>query len=183
MPPSRQLVLLLRGINVGGHRKLPMAELRQLATDLGYDDARTYIQSGNLIVRTDEAVDAVAGAVHAGIAERFGHDDVAVVVRTEAQWRALAETPAFPDAWEERPRFLHVGFAAEDAPAEAEATLRGYAREGERVRVDGDTVWLDLVHGAGRTKITPARLDRAFGTPVTCRNARSILKIRDLLDP
>ena len=50
---SATKIALLRGINVGGHRKVPMAELRQLMTDLGFDQVKTYIQSGNIIFNTD----------------------------------------------------------------------------------------------------------------------------------
>lgn len=87
-------VVLLRGINVGTHNRIAMADLRGLLGDLGYRDVATHLQSGNAVVTSgDEGPEAVAAAVAAGLGERFGLE-VPVVVRTaEAFDAAVAANP------------------------------------------------------------------------------------------
>lgn len=83
-------VALLRGINVGGKRKVPMADLRTAFEALGYDDVATYIQSGNVVFRTGDARAGLEAAIEAALDERFGFP-VPVVVRSAAQLRGVVE--------------------------------------------------------------------------------------------
>jgi len=87
-------VALLRAVNVGG-RKLPMAELRALSAEIGWADAKTYIQSGNLVFTAPGAAAALEAQLEAAILERFAMA-VPVMVRSAAQWRGYA--PANPFA-------------------------------------------------------------------------------------
>ncbi len=176
-----KLVVLLRGINVGGHKKVPMAELRELATGLGYEGVRTYIVSGNLLIQSTTEPQQVASDVSAALEKHFGFA-VDVVVRTKQQWQEYAQGGVFPEAEVERANLVHLGLSQHKAPADAAETIRGYAKAGERVHVNGNIVWLDSPNGSGRSKITPKVLDRAFGGPVTCRNMKSVRKIAGLLE-
>ena len=65
-------VVLLRGINVGGHNKIPMKELRALCEGLGWTDVQSYIQSGNLLVTTDAAKESLQEELEQAIERRFG---------------------------------------------------------------------------------------------------------------
>ena len=80
-------VALLRGINVGGNKKVPMAELRALGEKLGWRQVATYIQSGNVVFAGGGGAAAAERALEQAIEKRFGFP-VPVVVRTAAQWRA-----------------------------------------------------------------------------------------------
>ena len=93
------VIVLLRGINVGGKNKLSMADLRAAAESAGYADPATYLQSGNLIVRDVAAskVGRVAGAIHDAIVESTGLD-VPVITRTADEWQAIIDANPFPDA-------------------------------------------------------------------------------------
>ncbi|MCB9549338.1 MAG: DUF1697 domain-containing protein [Myxococcales bacterium] len=169
----RTHIALLRGINVGGHRKVPMADLRNLSTSLGFQDVRTYIQSGNLLYRTplDEA--AAAAALAAGIAAHFGFP-VDVVVRDAAGWPALLADNPFPALTAEAPTRVHAVLTQAPAPAGAAERLLAAARAGESVVVTPLAAWLHYPAGAGTTKITPALLDKALGGPATARGWRTL---------
>jgi uncharacterized protein (DUF1697 family) len=145
------LVFLLRGINVGGHKKLPMAELREVARTLGFQDPSTYVQSGNLVCNVAQPPALAAAALSQALENHFGFP-VDVVVRTAGAWLELAAGSPFPDAEQERPRFLHLGPASRPLAPNAQEALAPYVRGGERVRADGDTIWIDYADGAGRAR-------------------------------
>jgi uncharacterized protein (DUF1697 family) len=102
--PTRRLALL-RGINVGGRNKLPMAELRALASGMGYTEVATYIASGNLLFSAVGS-DADASAELAdAIIDRFGFAVDVVVVSAEVARRAASDHP-FADGYPTGPRRL-----------------------------------------------------------------------------
>jgi len=174
-----RFVALLRAVNVGG-RALSMTELRALAERLGLSDVATYIQSGNLLFSASGAHEALEARLEEAIAARFGMA-VPVIVRSAGQWSRLAGSNPFPEAAEAEPgRLLLV--VSKRPPAEgAEAALRARAAAGEQVRGAGDALWIHYPQGAGRTKLTPASIDRAIGSPATQRNWRTVLKLKELL--
>lgn len=173
------LIVLLRGINVGGNKKVPMAELKTLATELGLGSVETYIQSGNLVCTSTLAPEEVESALEAAIEKHFGFD-VTVVVRTLAQWERYAEGTPFPDAQEARPNMLHLGLSKHAPKHGAAEALLPYAKKGERVEIRGDAIWLDYGASVGQSKVTPTVLDRTIGSPVTARNWRTVLKLAEL---
>ena len=113
-------VALLRGINVGGHRKLPMAELRGLLDGLGYADIATYIQSGNAVFTAAAEEPAIVEAVNAAILDRFGFE-VPVILRGADELASIAAGHPFADAEPDEAK-LHVMFLAE-VPDPARAHL------------------------------------------------------------
>src|SRR5579862_2902066 len=101
-------VALLRGINVGGHNKVPMAELRELVAGLGHDDVATYIQSGNVVFSAaGKDSPALASALEKAIAARFGFT-IRVVVLSRAELAKVAADN--PYTAETNPRLVHVVF-------------------------------------------------------------------------
>ena len=180
--PSRQrgLVALLRGINVGGNKKLPMAELRDLATGLGYRHVETYIQSGNLLLVTNLAAGAVEAALEEAIESRFGFS-VEVIVRTADQWERYAAGSPFADAEADRPNLLLIGLSKRPLTPGAVQTLRDYAKAGERIEALTDAVWIDFGTGIAASKLSPAVLDRTAGSTVTMRNWRTVQRLAAML--
>lgn len=179
--PMTNVVVLLRGINVGGHKKLPMAELRTLASQCGLTAPRTYIQSGNLVAQTTLSPGEVRGVLEEAIEAQFGFH-TSVIVRTAPEWRALLTHVPFADAAEARPKFVHAGLPQNTLEPDAADALMAHATNGERVAVHENVLWIDYAAGVGRSKLTPKRLDAAAGSPVTCRNWRTMQKIAALLD-
>lgn len=166
-------IALLRGINVVGKKQVPMAELRALAAGLRLGDAETYIASGNLLFTTKLAPAAVEARLEAALEERFGFE-VAVIVRSGADWLRYAAGSAFPAAERERPNLLLLGLSKARPRPDAIAALRPYCQSGERIALSGDALWIDYRESVGKSKVTPAVLDRLVGSPVTARNWRTV---------
>ncbi len=165
-------VALLRGINVGGHKKLPMADLRAMASGLGYDDVATYIQSGNLFLDSDDSAEAIEHKVHDAIAERFGYD-VSIIVRSAADVDAtIAASPYAAIADDEK--HLHIGFLSARPKPEQIALLEPKCKPGEEFTVIDRSIHLLLPHGTAVSKLMTFDFARHLGVAVTVRNWRTV---------
>jgi uncharacterized protein (DUF1697 family) len=173
-------VALLRGINVGASRKLPMARLREICAGLGWTEVETYIQSGNLVFSAEGAGESLESSLEAAISREFGFD-IAVIVRSAAQWSVYAAGNPFPDAARDEPNRLMLHLSKRPPAEGAEAAIAARAEAGEQVRRVGDALWIHYPGGAGASKIGPSLLERAAGSPVTARNWNTILKIAEML--
>jgi len=175
------MVALLRGINVGGHRKVPMAALCLAAEGAGFKDVKTYIQSGNLVFSAGRlSVAQTASRLEGAIEQRFGFA-VDVIVRTEKQWQVYARSSPFPEAASDRPNLLMLGLAKMPLASAAAAYLRERAHSGERIKIVGDAIWIDFDASVGRSKLSPTVLDRAAGSAVTLRNWKTVTKLDEML--
>ena len=174
-----RFVALLRAVNVGG-RKLPMAGLRALCGDLGWSDVATYIQSGNVLFAADRAPETLETELEGAIAERFGLD-VPVMVRSAGQWAALADYNPFPEAARDEPNRLLLLLAKEPPAADAADRLMERTQGGEKVRLAGEALWIHYADGVARSKLTPAAIDKACGSPATGRNYRTVVTLREML--
>lgn len=172
-------IVLLRGINVGGNKLIPMADLRALAKRIGCLRAETYIQSGNVIVSSALALPVLESKLEHEIEKTCGFQ-VTVIARSAKQWSLYAKGSPFPEAEEARPNMLYLALAKLPLKAGASRLLADYAKSGERVSSLNDALWLDYPAGAGRSKITPTVLDRAAGSPVTARNWRTVQKLNEM---
>jgi uncharacterized protein (DUF1697 family) len=172
-------VALLRAVNVGG-RKLPMAELRALAGEIGWADARTYIASGNLIFTADAPRETLEAQLEKAIAGRFAMD-VPTIVRTAEEWASYAPSNPFADAARDAPNLLMLLIPKQPPSDGAVEALRAKAAAGERVARAGDALWIHFAGGSARSMLTPGLIDRAIGSPATSRNYRTVLKLGELL--
>jgi len=169
-------VALLRGINVGGKAMVPMADLRQTFTSVGCEDVVTYIQSGNVVLRSPLRADKLQAALEAGIADRFGFEP-AVMIRTAEEMAAVVAGKPFTGADE---KHLHVGFLHAAPIAAAEKCLRAIDCDPEEVAVVGRELYLHLPNGMGRAAL-PVKMERCLRpAPVTVRNWRTVTKLVDL---
>lgn len=146
-------ISLLRGINVGGHRKVPMKELAALYDGLGLAPAKTYIQSGNVVFLSDQNdAGALAGKISMGIEARFGFD-VGVLVYSLADWIAILEANPYPDeASADGAKVLVTLLAREPDAARMTAIEKACAPE-EDFKLIGQALYLKLPNGAGRSKL------------------------------
>jgi uncharacterized protein (DUF1697 family) len=161
-------VALLRGINVGGRNKVPMAELREVVASLGYTGVTTYIQSGNVLFTTQESdTGKLASALEAAITGAFGLWASVVVMTRDELARILDRNP-YPD--EPRPQFVHVVFLNAEPPADlvdkikaAESTA---AAKGGRDTVTalGPALYLHTPDGFGTSELAQM-VFRIIGTP------------------
>lgn len=173
------MVALLRAVNVGG-RKLPMAQLRALCAELGWQEVATYIQSGNVVFTADGTPDALEKALEDAVAKRFGFDSP-VIVRSAAQWAQYLPGNPFPRAAEDEPNRLML-LLSKARPAEGAAeAIQARAVAGEQVKQAGDALWFHYPEGAGTSKLTPSLIDRAVGSPATARNYRTVATLLEML--
>ncbi len=178
---TKAYAALLRGINVSGHKKVPMAELRALLTELGHGDVRTYLQSGNAVFTSapgDE--DALAAQLEQAIEERFGFG-VDVLVRDHAYLKAVADTCPFPAASLEG-RQLHVTYFSEPVTASRLAPIDAASHLPEEFRLGDRALYLYTPDGLGRSKLAEAlaKFAPADGVIATTRNWNTITKLIEL---
>jgi len=173
-------VALLRGINVSGQRKVPMADLRAVHEGLGHTEVVTYIQSGNVVFDADADAVTLRAALEEAIADTFGFA-VPVVLRTSEELRRAAAANPYPDAGADPQRvattFLDVAPAA-DRVEEFDPDVH----TPDVCVLDGREVHLFCRSGFGRTRLTNAYLERHFGVAATTRNWRTITKLLELSD-
>jgi len=171
-------IALLRGINVGGNRKIKMPDLAAAFVAAGAEQVTTYIQSGNVVFHHRARSEAKLGAdLERQLAETFGFD-VPVLLRTAAEWAAVIEQNPYPGT---EPTKLHVAFLAEPPAADAVATVGPDAFPPEQYTVVGRDVYLSLPGGMGTSKLAPALGRTLLRSPATARNWRTVETLMDLV--
>lgn len=175
-----KFVALLRGINVSGKNRVPMAELRQLCEDLGWSDVATYIQSGNVVFAGKSTAKTHEAELEQAIERGFGLS-IPVLVRAAKDWPAYVGGNPFPQAAEAEPNRLMLCLSQRPPNDNAAEKLQERANDGERVKLVGDALWIHFAAGAGTSKLSPALIDRLVGSPVTARNFRTVVKLQDML--
>jgi len=167
------MVVLLRGVNVGG-RMLPMAKLRDACRADGIEDIETYIQSGNLLFRAASA-EAAAQRIGLLIERVFGwRPDV--VARSATRWAEYVAAVPFEDA-EDRPSQVHLGLSVRPLAPDTVERLAAKAIGGERIFASNDALWIDFSQGVGESKLAPAFINACAGSPVTLRNWRTVRRL------
>ena len=162
---------MLRGVNVGGNKKIKMSTLAALYESLGFKDAKTYIQSGNVVFSSHEpSPSALSKRIERAIKESFGFD-AAVVVRTKAELEKAIDNNPFKD---KDPDKLHVTFLS-DAPANRTLDVFDAAKdESEEYSISGKEVYLFLPNGYGRTKLSNNFFEKKLNVSATTRNWRTV---------
>ena len=168
---ERQIVLL-RGINLGPRNRIAMPELRDALSEAGYAAVRTYVQSGNIVLESDEPPAALEQAVEALIAERFGLE-VAVVVRTRDELAEVVERNPLADVATD-PKRYQVSFLAEALDPERVAKLNEAATEPERLVALGRELYAWHPNGIGRSKLGAKLGGTGLGVTATARNWKTV---------
>ncbi|HYB45793.1 MAG TPA: DUF1697 domain-containing protein [Streptosporangiaceae bacterium] len=184
-------VALLRGINVGGRNKVPMAELREVVASLGHTGVSTYIQSGNVLFCTPETDTArLASALGEAVSEAFGIA-VSVVVLSRAQLARILDSNPYPD--EPKPQYVHVVFLGAEPPPDLldriKAAENDAAAKGSRdtVTAVGEALFVHTPDGYGTSELAEA-LFRIIGPPgkagitATARNWATSTKLLSLCE-
>lgn len=167
---------LLRGINVGGHKKVPMAELRQLITALGWTGGRTYLQSGNAVFTTEEA--APGPRLERALAEHFGFE-VQCLMRTADELRAVAAACPYPAA-ELDPAKLQV-FFLEHTPAPGHFdSLDAEEFAPDTFQQVGGALYCYFPDGMGRSRLPAALASVRPAVTMTGRNWRTVQRLIEL---
>jgi len=171
-------VALLRGINVGGNRRIKMDLLRDLVAGAGFDEVRTYIQSGNVVCTgDDEPVAEVAGRLAQHIATGTGFD-VPVIVLTAEHLVAVADAVPYPTT---DGKLVHLAFLEEQPDATAIGAIDPAAFAPETLALGDRVVYLHVPNGLGRSDLAAALTDRVLGSRSTWRNWNTVAALLDLV--
>lgn len=183
LPPvtaGTSFVALLRGINVGGHRKVAMADLRALLTRLGFADAQSLLQSGNLVFSATVRESAALEGLLEAEAEKSLGLKTEFLVRSAAEWAAIVKRNPFPAEASRDPGHLVV-FLLKDGPKAAQVdALEGAITGPERIRADGRQLYAVYPDGMGRSRLTIGLIERRLATRATARNWNTVLKLAAL---
>jgi len=176
------VISMLRAVNVGGHNKIKMDALRALYESLKLRDAHTYVQSGNVIFRSDERdVMRIAKRIEEGIERKFGFRPE-VILRTAAEMREVIARNPFAKRRGIEPGKLLVTFLARDPGEEAREKLRQMKCDPEELRIEGRELYIYFPNGMGRSKLSGARLEKTLKTPGTARNWNSVTKMLEMAE-
>lgn len=159
-------IALLRAVNVGGTGKMPMADLRALAEAAGFNEVRTYIQSGNLVFSTDTTSSDAKSTLEEKLAN-YAEKPVGVVVRNAQEMSEVLEANPFPDA---EPSKVGVLFLDDAPPANTTETAKGQADE--LIELGKREVYIHFPSGMGRTKLRLTAMSVG-----TVRNINTVSKL------
>lgn len=161
-------IALLRGVNVSGAGKLPMAEFRAMLAGLGLGAVQTHIQSGNAVFQSALPAEALEEMIRAAVAARFGFAPETFVRSRDEVAEALVDHP-FAGA---DPKLVHVCFLRE-TPVPDEAALQALVRTGDGWHIGPRRFTLHTPGGYGTSKLAE-RLPKLLPVPMTARNLRTI---------
>jgi uncharacterized protein (DUF1697 family) len=175
-----QHIVLLRGINIGSRNRIAMPNLRDALENAGFDDVRTYVQSGNVVLASGEKADAVARKVKRVIANEFDLD-VALVTRTRAQLaKVVGRNPLMRVAKD--PKRYQVSFLDSKPSRELVRRIEDAADQKERVVVDGREIYAWHPDTIARSKLWALLAGQNLGVTATARNWTTVLKLLELAE-
>ncbi len=171
-------IILFRGMNTGGVRA-PVAEQRAMAAAMGLKNPRTLAASGNLVVESGKAADALEQDIEAAMEKTFGLK-VAAMVRTPEQWAKLVAANPFADEAAAHPARMVVMVMKDGIKAGALDACRELAEGGERVEAIDDVLYFWFPNGQGESGIFKKATPRMLGMG-TGRNWNTVLKLADMV--
>jgi uncharacterized protein (DUF1697 family) len=168
-------IALFRGINVGGKNVLPMKDLVVLLEDIGSQNVKTYIQSGNAVFQSNEEDAALlSNKIRAAIKKSHGFEPQVLLLRPEEIERAVESNP-FPEA-ESEPKTLHIHFLASMPKNPDLGVLESIKGDRERFALKDRVFYLHAPDGIGRSKLA-ANAETLLGVAITGRNWRTVCKV------
>ncbi|WP_272150321.1 DUF1697 domain-containing protein [Tenacibaculum aiptasiae] len=166
-------IVLLRGINVSGKNKIPMVELRELLNSLDFKNVQTYIQSGNIILESEETKETISKKVKQGIHEKYEYD-VPVIVRTVSEWEKAIKGYPFSIENEKIVAFSFLNTVSN----QIEIEVKGIKED--QYKIDKDVVYLHCPSGFGKTKLTNNILEKKLDVIATTRNYKTTVKLLEM---
>lgn len=168
-----RFIILLRGINVSGKNKIPMADLRHLLNDLQFQNVQTYIQSGNIILDSSKNKDSICQEISEGIKSKFGYD-VPVLARTISEWEKVIKGYPFSLEDEKIVAFAFLSKISKETILEVKNIGK------DNYKIVNDVVYLNCPSGFGSTKLTNNLIEKKLNVIATSRNLRTTLKLLEL---
>lgn len=173
-------IALLRGINVGGHKKIIMSDLRILFQKLGFSDVATYIQSGNIIFHCHEPdISKLEQQIEQEIENTYGFRVPVIVLAASHLGKIIKDNPFKPFDEGDINKIFYVFL--KDVPQKAAVELFNKTKyENERFFIQGDYIYLKCLAGMGKAKLTTNIFEKRLGVEATARNHKTSLKLLQL---
>lgn len=173
-------ISLIRGINVGGHKKVGMEPLRKAVSALGFRNVRTYIQSGNIVFEAPkQSVLTISKKLENVIRKEFGHDASVITKTPEELAAAIAMNPFVKEKTVDLSR-LHVTFLTGCPPPADLKKLEAIPTGQDRFHCHGDILYLHLPDGMGNSKLGNAPFEKLLSVRGTSRNWRTVNTLHDM---
>lgn len=169
-------IALLKGINVGGHKKVPMAELRELLTNAGFQKVQTYVQSGNVIFQFSEKASELEAKIQNLISVHFGFE-VSVIVKNNKELQAIFDASPFLKEKKEKSYFILLNRIPKSNLVEDADQLQC---ENEEIIIKKDCLHFYSNTGFGKTKFNMNTYERKLNVTGTARNYNTMLKLLSL---
>ncbi|WP_426431474.1 DUF1697 domain-containing protein [Winogradskyella sp. HB-48] len=170
-------IVLIRGINVGGHRKVSMAELRDLLTKIGFSNVKTYIQSGNVIFKVTETnAKEIENSIQKLIIDHFGFE-VSVMVRNRQQLQKIVYDCPFS---EDKKIYSYFGILSHYPKEDLVQKAYEKTYENEEYKIINDCIYFYSDKGYGNAKFNLNYFEKRLNVNATARNYKTILKLLSL---
>ncbi|MCM2998964.1 DUF1697 domain-containing protein [Paenibacillus cellulositrophicus] len=170
-------IALLRGINVGGHNLVKMTELKKMFEDMGFHDVKTYIQSGNVLFKSEEAPHELKSKMELFLEKAIGKPVSVALKSAEEMQQIIAGCPYDASALGEG-ESIHVSIRTAQPSQEALDKLAALDKGGDDFHTVGDVVYLMLRQSIRDSKLA-ANLSKA-DAPATSRNWNTMNKLNEL---
>jgi uncharacterized protein (DUF1697 family) len=172
------LIALIRGINVGGHKKLKMADVKVLCESMGLRDVRTHLQSGNVVFRTTRTDRA---RLAKDLEDALGVD-AKIMLRTAEELRSAIAANPMPEEALRGPSHFIVMFLSGKPSAAAMQSLRDAYSGPETMQLHGAELYIEYGAGMGTSKLTNALIERKLGVSGTARNWNTVTRLIAIAD-
>jgi uncharacterized protein (DUF1697 family) len=173
-------VVLLRGINVGSHNRIAMADLRELLASLGYSDARTLVQSGNIVLGAEVSSEQLARELEQEIARKFGVE-TPVIVRTRDELATVVTLDPLGDVAEEH-KLYQVSFLSAEPDPQVVAKIAQEDFAPERFVHVGREIYAWHPGGIHNSRLARMLSDKRLGVIATARNWKTTTKLLEMAD-
>ena len=173
----KSYVSLIRGINVSGQKKIKMTDLQALYQSLNLKDAKTYIQSGNVIFKSDEGARSLKAKIEQGIKKKFRFEASVIIIDSSELAGIVASSPFTK---EEQARAYVTFF--DKAPEKPDLKkLEPKKAKGDKITIKGRVAYLFMPEGYGKTKLSNNLLEKEFGEVATTRNWNTTIKLLSMV--
>ncbi|MDO6595421.1 DUF1697 domain-containing protein [Oceanihabitans sp. 2_MG-2023] len=171
-------IALLRGINVGGHKKVPMATLRELLTNSGFENVKTYIQSGNIVLQSSENNTKIIENIISEIIRSHFKFEVPVLVKTKEELAHIFYNCPFKKIEKQKSYFILL----QEIPNKDLVTLalkKEY--KAETFKIINNCIYFYSEAGYGKSKFNANYFERILKTAATARNYNTMVKLLSLV--
>ncbi|MDO8736364.1 MAG: DUF1697 domain-containing protein [Thermoleophilia bacterium] len=175
-------ISILRGINVGGKKKIKMEELKAAYESLGFENIRTYIQTGNVIFDSSVPNESdINASIRNQLAAVFGFQ-ISVLIRRMDGFQQIIKGNPFLDEQAVDPRALHVTFLSQAPSQTALAVIEPAADDGDQYRFSdsNEEVYLFCPDGYGRTRLSNSFFEKKLGVSATTRNWNTVNRLYEI---